>query len=484
MTVTGTGFRPGERVTIRWSTSAGTVLATVTASSTGTISKPIVIPAIADKKVHQIYAIGDSTQIATASYTVNALAIVKLTLSTTSGRAGTNTVITGTGFRPGETVTVRFNTVTGTSLGTAKAGADGKFIRTITVPAIASKKIYSIYAVGISAQAGSVKYTVTALAVVTVKLGAVSGKPGASVTVSGSGYQPNEVVTIRFGSSSGTIIGTIRAGTDGKFARAVTIPTTAIPKFYNIYASGTSLQTGYAKYEVTYVVIKLSETSGRAGTVVTLSGSGFKPSELVTVRFATSTGVVIGSGKSSSTGMVSIKITIPKTAKKQTYVIYAKGVSGLSGSTTYVVNTLYPVTVIIRPTSGRRGTSVVVSGSSFIPGDQVSIRWGSSSATPVGTATVSSSGTFSKAITIPSNASITTYTVYAAGSSGQVGSVKFTVLAPPPVPIDWWSAPPVDYNCTDFSTQSEAQRYFNMYPGDPSGLDSDDDGIACESNPK
>ncbi len=43
------------------------------------------------------------------------------------------------------------------------------------------------------------------------------------------------------------------------------------------------------------------------------------------------------------------------------------------------------------------------------------------------------------------------------------------------------SAMAVDYNCSDFSTQEEAQAH--LLPGDPYGLDADNDGIACESLP-
>jgi Excalibur calcium-binding domain len=38
------------------------------------------------------------------------------------------------------------------------------------------------------------------------------------------------------------------------------------------------------------------------------------------------------------------------------------------------------------------------------------------------------------------------------------------------------------YNCSNFSRYS-AQDYYWLYPGDPSGLDADNDGAACESNP-
>jgi Excalibur calcium-binding domain len=38
-----------------------------------------------------------------------------------------------------------------------------------------------------------------------------------------------------------------------------------------------------------------------------------------------------------------------------------------------------------------------------------------------------------------------------------------------------------DYDCADFATQEEAQEH--LLPGDPDGLDADNDGIACEDLP-
>src|SRR5215207_8911841 len=37
-----------------------------------------------------------------------------------------------------------------------------------------------------------------------------------------------------------------------------------------------------------------------------------------------------------------------------------------------------------------------------------------------------------------------------------------------------------DLDCADFATQAEAQAEFNADPTDPNGLDADDDGKACE----
>src|SRR3712207_8687740 len=41
-----------------------------------------------------------------------------------------------------------------------------------------------------------------------------------------------------------------------------------------------------------------------------------------------------------------------------------------------------------------------------------------------------------------------------------------------------------DMDCSDFSTQAEAQAHMDAHPGDPDGLDGNDhDGRACESLP-
>jgi len=42
-----------------------------------------------------------------------------------------------------------------------------------------------------------------------------------------------------------------------------------------------------------------------------------------------------------------------------------------------------------------------------------------------------------------------------------------------------------DYDCSDFSTHAEAQRFFeaNNPSSDPHGLDKDGDGVACETLP-
>ena len=55
------------------------------------------------------------------------------------------------------------------------------------------------------------------------------------------------------------------------------------------------------------------------------------------------------------------------------------------------------------------------------------------------------------------------------------------------VAAGFMAAPPAvaagagDLDCSDFSTQSQAQAEYNSDPSDPNRLDRDGDGIACES---
>ena len=42
---------------------------------------------------------------------------------------------------------------------------------------------------------------------------------------------------------------------------------------------------------------------------------------------------------------------------------------------------------------------------------------------------------------------------------------------------------PGDLNCDDFDSQAAAQAHYREHPGDPDGLDANDNGVACENNP-
>jgi hypothetical protein len=71
--------------------------------------------------------------------------------------------------------------------------------------------------------------------------------------------------------------------------------------------------------------------------------------------------------------------------------------------------------------------------------------------------------------------------VYKSGVYYPVGESIYDAPARTTAPTT--TAPGDIYNCSDFSTQGAAQSYLNLYPSDPSRLDADNDGIACDTNP-
>jgi len=67
--------------------------------------------------------------------------------------------------------------------------------------------------------------------------------------------------------------------------------------------------------------------------------------------------------------------------------------------------------------------------------------------------------------------------LYVNGSATPTAEFLYTV------PTGYGDQRSTAYNCPNFGSQSAAEYYLELYPGDPSRLDADHDGAACEDNP-
>ena len=219
MSLTGKGFSAGERVTVTVPDEQST--STVTASSTGTISATLAMPASAEPGLHAVVASGASS-VTPAAATVDVQPAPapsyqpQVALSPTSGPHGTLLSIAGSGFAPRELITIEFRSGTDT-LATQTIRSDGGGVlggAAMTVPDIAP-----IGAADVVVR-GSISKTVTTepFEVTTGASTATVYRPtldlaasGSSVIVTGSGFAPNEQVSI---------------GVDGQAARTVTADST------------------------------------------------------------------------------------------------------------------------------------------------------------------------------------------------------------------------------------------------------------------
>ncbi len=69
--------------------------------------------------------------------------------------------------------------------------------------------------------------------------------------------------------------------------------------------------------------------------------------------------------------------------------------------------------------------------------------------------------------------------VFLSASSADPVATEITI----PLPAGYGMQRSTGYNCSNFGRQASAQYYLYLYPDDPSNLDGDNDGVACEELP-
>jgi len=175
---------------------------------------------------HTITVIVSATEVE-ATFTVEPDAIVE----PTSGEAGSDVSVSGTGFGRRTDVVVYFNNV---GVATATTSSSGSFSTTFIVPPDLAPDIYDVEIEDDDDNLDSVKFTVIIPATPTptpsptptapptaVNLSATSGQAGDSIIITGAGFQAASIVTIAFG---GQIIASLPTDASGLFVGTVQVP--------------------------------------------------------------------------------------------------------------------------------------------------------------------------------------------------------------------------------------------------------------------
>src|SRR5437879_972833 len=114
-----------------------------------------------------------------------------------------------------------------------------------------------------------------------------------------------------------------------------------------------------------------SPSTVAAGNVVTFTGTGFNPSQTITLS-SSGTGTSIASTTSDTAGAFSVSWTVPAGTAAGTYTITAADQSGLTASTTLTV-TSSSAFLSVSPTSVTAGQPVTFTGSGFNPSQTVTL---------------------------------------------------------------------------------------------------------------
>ncbi len=328
-----------------------------------------------------------------------------ITLTPSSGAAGSTILVQGTGFDGRNHVDISIN-----STFIIKSGytdSTGSFSQQITIPASLSTGTYTISAEDEDDDDiyATANFTIALNSVLT--LSNSSGHVGDSVTVTGTNFSPSTTLSILF---DNTAVGTATTDAGGNFTSQVSIPAAV--------CGAHTIKIG--SFGQTYTItpkITLDKTQGIAGTTVTITGTGFAASTAITATFNNSA-VALSSSITNTTGGFVVTFTVP-TAATGSY-----NVQVTAGSLASAGFSIVDASLSLGASSGHVGDAVTVTGTNFAAGSSVSITF---DGTVVATPTADASGGFTATFNVPTAAG-GTHTVVA--SSGAISkSTTFTVTA-------------------------------------------------------
>lgn len=351
-----------------------------------------------------------------------------VTLDSFSGLPGSTVNVSGGNYTPGETINIFLGTLSGSPVATSTARGDSLFGPVpVTIPADATQGSLVIAAVGASSTlSANNTYYVEPLSP-TITATSTANTPGSVISISGSGYVPNENVQLAIGTSTATATTTTNGS--GEFFNApFTIPFMPAGEAVITGTGVSSHASGQAYFYVGGFYPNVSPSSYFAvpGDPITFNGSGFAPAETVNVfedgsASSSASFPTDSSGAFYNGGPVTIPFNLTSTS---TSFMFVGASSSASASVTIGLGTLDPM-VIPSAYYLQRGNSFTVQATGFSPNEDVSVStYGNSTDTvPANASGTAEAGPFM----VPLSAS-STMTVKATGdSSGATASNSITI---------------------------------------------------------
>jgi len=349
-----------------------------------------------------------------------------ITLTPPSGPSGTTVTVAGSGFTV-EKVYVYFDSNKDEDIDTTDellAGpvsvTGGSFTVNVVIP-LAALDGYNIMILDKEVTEDNTPPLASELFTVTagIVLSPNKGPAGTTVTITGSGFDANAPITVKFDTVT---VATTESDGNGAFETTFTVPSVSC-KDYNV-----SAMDGVNAYTATFTVIlqiSISPSSGLPGTTVTITGLGFTPSGYVNIYFD---GAYVKRIIATTEGGISTTYTIPAGTKAGSHEFKAKDLSTNIESDP-VTFTVPSPDISISPTSGPVGTEVTVSGLGFTPGGSVEIYFDATLMTTV-TATAAGAIPTGTKITVPDTTAGAHKIKAVDTTTGLYDEVDFEVLAP------------------------------------------------------
>ncbi|MEW6618111.1 MAG: 6-bladed beta-propeller [bacterium] len=383
ITVTGEGYETIEPIIINFGISSTITL--TTSSILGTFTAMFTI----DTQIYGSTSIVAKGLISNVSTSSCIFITGNITLITpTSGTLGTTITVSGNGFGARERIVIDFGNIStiivcsSTSIGTFltyfTATAQSYGTTTVTIQAISNQVFMNYFFV--LPKISSILPT--------------TGTIGSIITIRGDGFAGSELIRIDFGTTKS--ITNVVANNVGYFKATFTIDT-------QIYGSTTIrvIGTNSSNPVLSYFFIQpnitlVSPKKGTIGTIVTLSGNGYRTYQSIKIRFGTT--AIIQLTSTDITGSFSTTFTIDtKTYAEISIIAYEnEEISALSRFQTQ------PNITLISPKEGTIGSIVTLAGNGYVAFQRIRIEFGTIPSIQLTSTSVN--GTFTTTFTINTQA--------------------------------------------------------------------------------
>jgi hypothetical protein len=372
------------------------------------------------------------------------------------GPVGSAVTVAGTGFSGGSvSATV---TIGGQTLAVVSVDSTGSFTASGNVPSVPA----GAQPVSASDGAGNNAYVAPGTppgwdnrdsfgVTPTLVVSPTSGLAGSKVTISGTGWSPNQVGTIvlkltgqSWITASTDQYGNILPSTQGTITPSSPLGANQIVGYDSGYPAVPAATTTFTVLARSLTVTPVS--SGPRGTQLLITGTNMTPT---TSNPVWNSKIVAGQLKMGNIGLNALDITIdtqgvispttvwvPPAALLGANIIMATDNSGLVATATFTVT---QPSIVINLATGPRGTSVIVSGAGWLApsttlDNSVTVAFCAlGQKTPLFansriTSVPDSTGSFSAAITVPNVGAAGQYSIYAKdGNSNEAALATFTV---------------------------------------------------------
>jgi len=321
------------------------------------------------------------------------------------------------------------NLFAGAPIPTCAISSTGALSASFTVSATAQGGTWTVQVLGAGGGFGSGTFAVTP----TMTLVPPSGESFTLISITGSGFSAADAGAGCAATLYSTPLGlptavscSISAVTYQMTGSFVVSGTVAPGSYTVIFPSALGLVSATPAFTKSVSAFNLNPNSGPTGTIVSVTGTGFPPTD-ATCTITAAPNIIASSTCSITGGAVTGSFTVVGTAVPGVSIVT---VTSLASGTAKSAPFLLTPKITLSPASGRANTVVSVSGSNFAVGDIGCAITSSPSGLISSPSCVLVAGTMSGSFTV-AVVSSGNYTVFVTGTAGDAGQATFRVPSAP-----------------------------------------------------